>query len=55
MRSIGCSLLTSGFPSISLYLVCFSLELVEEMSLGLDSESVGRFRSVSRRRPGSFW
>lgn len=37
MRSIGRSFLMSGFPSVSLYLVRFSLELVEETSLGLDS------------------
>lgn len=37
MRSIGCSLLMSGFPSVSLYFVRFSLEPVEEMPLGLDS------------------
>lgn len=37
MRSMGHSLSTFGFPSVSLYLVCFSLELVEEMPLGLHS------------------
>lgn len=43
MRSMGHSLWTFGFPSVSLCLVCFSLELVEEMPLGLHS-----VRGVSR-------
>lgn len=37
MKAIGHSLSMLGFPSVSLYLVCFSLELVEETSLGQHS------------------